>query len=200
MTYPCVCCGILNFKSQVKDFMPHKFDQNMLNKIVCTKLKSIDHPNYLMCHKCFSSVEINRVPFLALSNNLDFPTIENSIKNLSSLEETMCSPRVFYTNVKQINKNQVSNTVLVPNDKIGTIKLLPRQFEQTNSIQIKSSSFDKRIFCENFRPENIFNGLKWQVSSEVVLYKDDELIVKLPFSKQKINDKCFEWKRVERFE
>ena len=46
----------------------------------------------------------------------------------------------------------------------------------------------------------IFNGLKWQVSSEVVLYKDDELIVKLPFSKQKINDKCFEWKRVERFE
>ena len=59
------------------------------------------------------------------------------------------------------------------------------------TININNRCIPLYLICDT---PYIFNELKWQVLSEVVIYKDLELIVKLPYSEQKIDDKCFEWK------
>ena len=126
--YVCVCCGSLEFFESVEIF----FENNNLNgfesKVFCLKKKYFDNDYHWICKVCTSQIRENKIPKMALSNSLDFPVIDENIKNLTELEERLCSPRVAFLKIRQLNIEENANgnfsLTIFTNKYIKYIKIL----------------------------------------------------------------------------
>jgi hypothetical protein len=76
------------------------------SSIFFLKKKFFDSDCNWICKVCLRQIDENKVPSIALSNHLDFPVIDEKIKNLTELEERLCSPRVAFLKIRQLNSNE----------------------------------------------------------------------------------------------
>lgn len=105
--YVCVCCGLLEFKDSVEPFFENatKTQNELKTQAFFLKRKFFDNDdnNNWICKVCSRQLNENKLPKIALINSLEFPVINETIKDLSELEERLCSPRVAFLKIRQLN-------------------------------------------------------------------------------------------------
>lgn len=103
--YVCVCCGLLEFQDSVEIFFENAttIHNELKSKAVFLKKKFFDNNYYWICKVCSKQLNENKLPKIALVNSLEFPVINEQIRNLSELEERLCSPRVAFLKIRQLN-------------------------------------------------------------------------------------------------
>lgn len=107
--YVCVCCGLLEFQDSVEIFFENNTITELDEKVFCLKTKYFDNDYNWICKVCTKQIQDKKIPKIALSNSLDFPIIDENIKNLTELEERLCSPRVAFLKIRQLNIEQNAN-------------------------------------------------------------------------------------------
>jgi hypothetical protein len=101
--YVCICCAGMFFRRGVTLFKPAAMIRNeaLLESIFRVELESAD-TQYWICISCASCARNNKVPLLALSNELAFPTIVPQLLRLNDIEERLCSPRLPFLLIQQV--------------------------------------------------------------------------------------------------
>jgi hypothetical protein len=110
--YVCVCCGSLEFQDCVEIFLHNQTVGKLQSSVFYLKKKYFDSDYYWICKVCLRQIDESKVPTIALSNKLDFPAIDEEIKNLTELEERLCSPRVAFLKIRQLNSNEANGNNL----------------------------------------------------------------------------------------
>ncbi|RNA02141.1 ATP-dependent DNA helicase PIF1 [Brachionus plicatilis] len=180
-TFICVCCGGLYFRRTCVSFICDKNNEFLNLKIYNLKFLNTNEPLWI-CLTCNKYAKIKKVPTLALSKGLHFPSIDHSLVELNDLEERLCSPRIAFTRIKELcnwdkQKRLIGNVVNIPIDTEQTLtNLLPRQFDQSETIQLK---FMRRIdytnpyYYDKIRPAKILAAMNFLVRTE--LFKENNI-------------------------
>ncbi|CAF1107368.1 unnamed protein product, partial [Brachionus calyciflorus] len=169
----CVCCGGTFFKRTVQKLTIDKLSE-IYNKVLNVEIVSEtgDFMICLTCNKYITKIK-PQVPQLALSNGLHFPEVDQRLSRLNDLEERLCSPRVAFIRIKDLQQwdkqnKMCGNVVYVPIDTQRTLEKLPRNFNQSETIQIK---FKRKLgFEQDYKYERVQNceSVNFIVENEVI--------------------------------
>ncbi|CAF1096137.1 unnamed protein product, partial [Brachionus calyciflorus] len=118
-----------------------------------------------------------KIPQLALSNGLQFPDVNVVLSRLNDLEERLCSPRVAFIRIKDLQqwdkqKKLCGNVINVPIDTQRTLEKLPRNFNQSETIQIKFKrklGFEQDYKYERVRPSYVLEAVKFLVKKPLFI-------------------------------
>ncbi|CAF0812519.1 unnamed protein product [Brachionus calyciflorus] len=170
-TMICVCCGGTFFKRSVQKFTLNR-DSPIFQKIFNVDMES-DNGNFMICLTCNKYVQSKRptIPQIALSNGLAFPVVDERLKILNDLEERLCSPRVAFIRIKDLQqwdhqKKMCGNVVNVPIDTQRTLEKLPRNFNESETIQIKFKrkiGFEQDYKYDQISPIKVIEAVKYLV-------------------------------------
>ena len=136
----CGSCGGMFFKKSIKFYEITKLVELVEEKDIVDNLIKFDDRYIQLCYTCFISFRKGIVPKLCLLNGLEFPPIPDELKDLTELEERLISPRLPFMQIRELGIDKQyglrGNVVNVPISINNTVKLLPRSFNKTETIQI----------------------------------------------------------------
>ena len=173
----CFCCGQLCWKSSVKKYsntiLERRLDSNqslkdmVIEPILWEKLKNTE--KYL-CHTCCRYISSNKVPRLALYGNMNFPIVNEIISELNDAELMLIQPRIAFMKIRPIapkygdfQLGMIGNVVNVPSDQNRFINILPRSFEEHESIEVhvkRRMEDDRSYTTANVRPQKVIQSLE----------------------------------------
>jgi hypothetical protein len=147
------------------------------------------------------------IPFLDTSNNFFIFLLQDKLYTIDSrrLESKLVSSRcdgfalnngkvVYYKFITQERTEGYSLDLITrENQKIDDLlneKIYNCEKSFLFTANIDNSSIPTYTICKT---PYLWVNNKWQLASEVFVYKDDKLIVKVPFEKNTIKDNCFQW-------
>ena len=146
-------------------------------------------------------------PILDTSNNFFIFSVQDKLYTIDSkkLESKFVSSKC---DGYALNNGKVVYYKFVTNEKTEgySIDLITRENKKIDNLLNekiynceKSFLFTANIDNSLIPTYNICNkpylwvNNKWQIVSEIFVYKDNKLIVKIPFEKNMIKDNCFQW-------
>ena len=183
--FVCACCYQTWFKESVREVdetavlnLPAKLKHCVHN------ITSFNDKRWI-CYSCFKSIKNDKMPRFALSNGMGFPVKPREL-DISQMEERLISPRIpFMQIIEKPRGGQRSlkgNIVNVPTDVESTVKCLPRNLNDSETIQIKLKrklNYKHCVMHETVRPNKCIVALKWLLrnstlfQSENIRIKDD---------------------------
>lgn len=156
----------------------------------------------------FNELEMEGViPILDISNNFFIFSLQDKLYTVDSrrLESKLVSSRcdgfalnngkvVYYKFItKEKTEGYSIDLITRDNKKIDNLlneKIYNCEKSFLFTANIDNSSIPTYTICNT---PYLWVNNKWQLASEVLVYKDDKLIVKVPFEKNMIKDNCFQW-------
>jgi len=175
----CSSCGNLWFKRSISDYkISEIIDKKLCSLIFLNnycKLRSC--PDVItLCSTCKAYILKEKIPTLNLSKGLEFKPLPDCLTKLSNLEERFVSPRIPFMNIIQLlHQGQQSlhgNIVNVPVSVDEMISVLPREFQDTQLIQIKfmrKMGFKKVYIHELVRPKVIINAINYLIKQPLYI-------------------------------
>ena len=125
-----------------------------------------------MCLQCKKYLKDGKVPPCSIGNGFSFPSLPKELQGLTKLEERLISPRIPFMQIKELPRGgQIAmhgNLVNVPADVNKTVKLLPRNMNDSETIPLKlkrNVNFKSHITFEHVRPEKIIAAATWLVNN-----------------------------------
>jgi len=121
------------------------------------------------------------MPPMAVANGFLLPHLPDSLSSLSPTEtEERCTAlRIPFMQLKQLGVGKqfgiYGNTVNVPMNPSNVVSMLPRRFEQTETIHLqfkRSLQFKSSVYYETVRPKVIYDFTKFFVENSD-LYKEE---------------------------
>ena len=188
-TYVCISCGGMFFPRSVREFneawVRSRLTKNADFKKATTLLNKgfIQQDRQWICITCRKYIEKNKLPHLSLGNGLEFPIVHNSIQILNELEERLISPRIPFIRIRTLFDGQRQirgNIVNVPVDTNETIEFLPREFDESKTIQLKfmrRMDYNTPYMFDKIRPACVVRALQAIVKRP--LFASKEIKVKL---------------------
>ena len=163
--HTCGSCGGIFFAKSIR---VHRIDE--IKPEIVNELSKLDNNHIQLCDTCGRSVKRGAIPKLCLTNGLEFPPIPPELKDLSELEERLISPRIPFMQIRELGVDKQygikGNVVNVPIDIDNTVKLLPRNFDKTETIQIllKRMIQHKSTYIKEYiRPHKVKTAAKYIV-------------------------------------
>ncbi len=175
--YVCICCGGLFFSRSVVIFDEIKAmlsNRNLAEKFVGIR-KHYNNVLY-MCKTCKRYFNNQQPAPLALNGGLAFPLVNQLILNLNDLEERLIAPRIAFMKIKPLKKyydkqlSIIGNVVNVPVDHNVIVRALPRQFSETETIQIKFMrrlEYQKPMMFDKISPFKVYSALLYLTKKEL---------------------------------
>ena len=174
-SYICTCCHQTWFSDSVVRADNLK---KSISSAICkclTNIKSVGNEEWI-CHTCFNSMKLNKIPRLSIANKMGFPNRPKELE-LYPLEERLISLRIPFMQIHQLPRGGQfcikGNVVNVPVDIQPTINSLPRTLNQSGTISVKLKkklAFKGCDFKENVRPCAVICGLHYLMNKSE-LYK-----------------------------
>ena len=168
--YICTSCNQLFFRHSVIKLNIQGLELQM-RRLCTTGTKSVQDTEWI-CRQCADSLKRNKIPPCSVGNGLRFPTVPEPLKDLTALEERLVSPRIPFMQLRELPRGgQLSITgyvVNVPADVNNTVRVLPRNMSDTETIPLKlkrSLSFKGHVAFERIRPEKVLMAAKWLVTN-----------------------------------
>lgn len=134
------------------------------------------------CVTCHNKIKMKKIPTLSLANGLDFPIVPDCLKNLSQLEERLCSPRLPFMQIRTLGvdrqKGLKGQIVNVPISVDTTMALLPRSVSESHTVLLKikrKMSYKHDYLREIVNVSKVMEAMKFLIQTP--LYK--ELNIKL---------------------
>lgn len=162
------------------------------NKIINDKLTS------KICRTCDKNIRNGKIPQLATSNGLKFPSLPPCITNLSDVEAIMVSPLIAFKQIRPLKPYSLNpqlslkgSVVHVPVEINEMVNVLPRPFSSLDITQIifKRNISHKTEYKNEFvRPRFICEALKHLLTTP--LYKKFNITVNETLFEQ--YEKCSE--------
>ena len=179
--YVCLSCGGLFYKRSVKELNENDFGMNLGHGIVASIISSLKQvqirtDNKLwICITCSEYVRLRQeLPTLCLANNLKLPDVLETIVELNDTEERLCSPRIAFIRIIPLKwdrqKGLRGNVVNVPVDVMETVKLLPRSFSATETIQVnfmRRMNYNQAYLSDQVRPRSVVLALQDLANSDL---------------------------------
>ncbi len=95
----------------------------------------------MCCMTCYRDIKNNRVPRLSVLNGFSFPVIPEALRYLTELEERLVSPRIPFMRICSLGVDGQfglkGNVVNVPIDVETNVKILPRKYDETFTVQLR---------------------------------------------------------------
>lgn len=207
--YVCVCCSGLFFRRTVIEFKEETYKRalssNVIKDRVLASLKQVEiktDDKLWICTTCDEyTISRGDTPVLSLSNNLALPKVDNEILALNDTEERLISPRIAFIRIMPLKwdrqKGLRGNVVNVPIDVMTTVKSLPRQMGESETIQVnlmRRMNYNNAYMCDMVRPMHIARAIDVLKGSE--LYKilgievDNQFFIDNPRDIEYIVDEC----------
>ena len=178
--YVCSSCDQLFYKHSVKS--ASGLYVLTAPRVHTTLLGTISENNTeWVCHTCYRYLKRNRLPPMAIANNLEFTPVPQGLPELTSHEWRVLSPRLAFMKIYEAPVGKqlkvYGNVVNVVSDCMSTVNMLPRcsnQFE-TVALQFKRRSQYKHAFLSaNIRP-NCIRMVGKYLSDNGELFKHEQI-------------------------
>lgn len=178
----CTSCSQVFFRHSVILMKITNYPRFTLLTYCIKGIKSVDNREYI-CMQCNDYLKKCKIPPCSVGNNLSFPDIPNELTGLTQLEQLLISPRIPFMQIRELPRGGQlginGNVVNVPADVNKTVRVIPRNRSETETIPVKlkkSLNFKSRIAFEQVRPEKIIKAAKWLIShSNLFQNKDIEV-------------------------
>lgn len=179
--YVCTSCSQVFFRHSVICMNRDNYKSNLMS--VCVKgTKSVGDVEYI-CNHCHGYMKKNKVPPCSIGNKLKFPDIPIELQELTQLEQLLISPRIPFMQIRELPRGGQmglkGNVVNVPADVNKTVKVIPRNMNESETIPVKfkrSLNFKNHIAFEQVRPEKIIKAAKWLVSHSKLFQNEGIMI------------------------
>jgi hypothetical protein len=155
--------------------------------------QSVDNKEYI-CKQCHECLKNGKVPPCSIGNSLKFPDVPSELQGLTQLEILLISPRIPFMQIKELPRGGQmglkGNVVNVPADVNRTVRVIPRNMNESETIPVKfkrSLSFKGHIAFEQVRPEKILKAAAWLVSKSK-LFQNEGIIVNEQWENEFQND------------
>uniref|UniRef100_A0ABD2W3B8 RNA-directed DNA polymerase n=1 Tax=Trichogramma kaykai TaxID=54128 RepID=A0ABD2W3B8_9HYME len=153
-------------------------------------LKSIFNNNSkYICNTCIKHIHKGKIPKVAETENLKFPTIPDYVTNLSPIEERMVSPHIPFMQIKALQPYAINSqlslqgsVVNIVTDVNEMISVLPRQFDELSVVQIKLKrhiEHQMNYIYETIKPSNVCKALTFL--KDAPLYKENKIEINTDF-------------------
>lgn len=131
----------------------------------CVKgIKSVNGMEYI-CYQCNNYLKNSEVPPCFFGKNMSFPNVPDELKNLTQLEQLLISPRIPFMKIRELPRGGQlgikGNVVNVPADVNKTVRLIPRNMNESETIPVKfkrSLNFKSHLAFEQVRPEKNYKS------------------------------------------
>ncbi|XP_050296321.1 uncharacterized protein LOC126736136 [Anthonomus grandis grandis] len=163
-TVVCSCCLRLWFPSSCR-----KIDVQMLEKKFGNQfIAQIFNDGVLLCNSCSQNIYKGQLPkFWSGNHNIVHP-IPVELKDLTILEERMVSARLPFMQIRQVGYARqcyiTGQIVNVPINIDTSTKLLPRNVEETQTIQVKlkrKMDYKNDYLLETIRPAVVLKAARF---------------------------------------
>jgi Helitron helicase-like domain at N-terminus len=169
----CHCCNRLFFKRSMhrisQDTLETRHTNDFLQLIVTTEVNAENLHQF--CGSCRNNIRLLKVPRYATSNGLIFPTIPPELSDLSQLEERCVAARIPFMQIRPLGVDRQlglkGSVVNVPLDVDHTVNMLPRNYNETHTIQLqwkRRMEFAHNYMFETVRPIRIFEAARYLVA------------------------------------
>lgn len=156
--YVCTSCSQVFFRHSVIYLNRNNYKPNLTT--YCVKgTKSVGNEEYI-CNHCHGYMKKNKVPPCSIGNKLQFPDIPFELQELTQLEQLLVSPRIPFMQIRELPRGGQlglkGNVVNVPADVNKTVKVIPRNLNESETIPVKfKRSLNIKIYIafERVRPE-----------------------------------------------
>lgn len=174
-TFVCELCERYNFLSS----------STLINEKILFQINSLLHrslelkqdENLYVCNICLNCVKNEKIPFYCVPNNISRNSIITSVKQLTSLEERLISPRLAFAQIHRLyNYGQYKlhgSIVNVPANIDLTQSILPRLPEDGTTIGVllkRRLEYKSPYMAGNIRPNMTMLALKDLIKTP--LYKE----------------------------
>lgn len=168
----CSSCGGLWFLRQTsklnKNTIAAKYSTEFANKCFYLNTEQSNETNeFIFCSTCRTNINNGKIPNICLTHGLDFPQIDNCIKNLTPVEERLVSPRIPFMQIRRLGYEKQygikGGVVNVPISVDTTTKTLPRNLNDTYTIMVhikKRLVYKTDVYVETIRPAVVWKALK----------------------------------------
>lgn len=180
--YICTSCSQVFFKHSVVKISRSNFSERLLN--TCTSGAVSVEGNEYICNQCNDYLKKGNIPPLSRGNGLSFPAIPPELDGLTQLEERLISPRIPFMQIRELPRGGQlrlkGNVINVPSDVNLTVKALPRNMNDSETIPVKFKrrlSYKSHIVYEQIRPERVIKAAKWLVENSS-LFQSEGIYVK----------------------
>ena len=143
-----------------------------------TGFKSVNGTEWI-CSTCHANLKSGKMLSCAKANEMGFPMIPDSLKNLTPLEERLISPCIPFMQVRELpTGGQLSihgNIVNVPSDVSSTVNVLPRPINESATVPIKLKrrlSYEHHYQFQNVRPLKVLEAAKYLVNTSDIFQNE----------------------------
>ncbi|XP_055695158.1 uncharacterized protein LOC129796986 isoform X2 [Lutzomyia longipalpis] len=172
--YICGCCEGKFFRHNVKE----------LNINKCKYKNKSDLEDFLKiskycCTTCHTYLNRNKLPTLAIKNGLAFPEIPDCLKDLSELEERMVAPIINFMEIRELKKYALNpqkglkgSVVHIPVEINDMVKVLPRRFDNMNTVQVKlkrHEDYKSHYMFETVRIRKVLEAINYLVTTPLYI-------------------------------
>ncbi len=129
------------------------------------------------------------MPKLCATNGFVFPPIPEELRGLTDLEERLIAARIPFMQIRPLGIDKQyglkGSVVNIPNDVDKTVNLLPRNFEDSGTIQLKFKrmlTHKSDFMHEMVRPNRVLTAAEYLVQQD--LYKTEGINLSLVWHTQ----------------
>ena len=176
--FTCHICDQTWFKHSVTSLSDHMVQ--VASKILGQQMTHDAVIKRWICNTCKNSLNKCKVPKLSLANKCGFPSLVSEL-DLHTLEERLLALRIPFMQIRELPRGGQfclkGNVVNVPVEINSTISSLPRNLDETQTVQVKLKrklAYKSSVSVENVRPAKVLNALAWLIENSD-LYKNVQL-------------------------
>ena len=135
----CYSCEGLFFAKSISSYRKNELSKFIEDDTI-SQIIRYHNDSIQLCVTCLDSIKRGAIPKLCVVNGLEFPPIPEELADLTELEERLISPRLPFMQIRELGIDKQygikGNVVNIPISVDKTVKLLPRSFDKTATIQI----------------------------------------------------------------
>ena len=169
-THVCCCCNNLWFKHSVT-----RTTKSVLVSLN-SKCSAMKEDSGEICNTCKSKLQSGDIPAHSSFNGVKFVNIPEELRLLSSLEETLVSPRIPFMTIRNIGCDRQFGlkgaVVNVPTEVDKTISSIPRAISdlQVIEVNLKRKLEYKHSYCSAMiRPTYVFEAASFLCNQPLYL-------------------------------
>ncbi|CAA9997342.1 unnamed protein product, partial [Nesidiocoris tenuis] len=190
----CMCCQNLFFPHAVSTFSEKVLGKNFQDPTdlanFINEVRTFD--SNWVCTTCYKYIKAGVIPRTTANENLTFPEVPDCVKKLSPLELRMVSPYIPFMQIKSLMPNILNaqqsikgSIVNVPVDVNEMISVLPRNFSNMSTIQIKLKrhiDHKTHYLFETIQPQKVCDAMSELVQTPLYVKHgirvDDSFLLK----------------------
>ncbi|XP_060596137.1 uncharacterized protein LOC132750210 [Ruditapes philippinarum] len=162
-TFVCTVCNRMLYRTSLRRYNCDNYDRDMLN---CnTNKKSYDGVEYI-CTLCHNALKHDRLPSIAIKNNMELSEVPYEIEQLNSLETVFISRRIPFMKLLALPRGKQKAVhgcvVNVPIEPDQLVSVLPRVPSADSFIKVKLKrklKYRGHSYNSTIRPSKIIDAL-----------------------------------------